>query len=104
MRAPTSEYEPPAHEPHVEAAIPECLPASQSVQTSAPAPEYVPGAHELHEAALVSDHVPPSHLVHSLLPSSSEYLPLSHSTQTEARPLELVPAEQIEQLTAAPSL
>ena len=87
MRAPTSEYEPPAHEPHVEAAAPECLPASQSVQTSAPVPEYVPGAHELHEAALVSDHVPPSHLVHSLLPSAA-YVPLTQSEQLDAPVLE----------------
>ena len=60
--------------------------------------------HEVHEAALTLDHVPPSHLVHSLLPSLSEYLPLSHFVQAEARVLELVPALHVEQLTAAPSL
>ena len=73
------------------------------MHASAPAPEYLPGAHEVHVTALVFDHVPPSHFVHSLLPSSSEYLPASHSPQNEARLPELVPALHVEQLNEAPS-
>ena len=49
----------------------------------------------MHESALVFDHVPPSHLVHSLLPSSSEYFPLSHAKH-EAEPVfEYVPAPHV---------
>ena len=50
------------------------------------------------------EYEPPGHASQLEAAAAAEYLPASQSVQAEARVLELVPAEQREQLTASPSL